>query len=115
LDQGLQRRREIALVLPGGAGSARCGLLFAVAVVAVAGAVVAAAAVGAAAEAVGVVAPVVSAEAATEAIGLLLTTTCSSVDSRLLNNPCVDEEVELDLPDVDSALDCVLASFCTPL
>jgi hypothetical protein len=76
---------------------------------------VAVAAVVAAAEVVGVVPAEVSAEAATEAIGLLPTTTCSRVDSRLLNNPCVDDELELDVPDVESVLDSVLASFCTDL
>jgi hypothetical protein len=63
--------------------------------------------------AVGVVAAEVSAEAASEAIGLLLTTTCSSVESKLLNNPCVEDEVELEVPDVDSVLESVVASFCT--
>jgi len=101
--------------------TACCGLLVAVVAGVVVAAVLAAVtldpvvALVAAAEVVGELVGEVSAEAATEAIGLLPTTTCSSVDSRLLNNPCVDDEVELDVPDVDSVLDSVLESFCTLL
>jgi hypothetical protein len=96
--------------------SACCGLLAAVAALPVAAvalvAVVALDAVVWLTAGVVVVAGV-SAEAATDAIGLLPITTCSIVDSRLLNNPCVDEELELDVADVESVPDSVLASGCT--
>jgi hypothetical protein len=52
-------------------------------------------------------------ETAVEAIGLVATTTCSSVDSRLLNNPWFVDDVWPDVPEVDSVPESVVASFST--
>jgi dihydrodipicolinate synthase/N-acetylneuraminate lyase len=68
-------------------------------------------------DAVGTVAVVVagvSNETAAEATGLAATTTCSRVDNRLLNRPCV---VDLPVPDVvelEVLFVSVSASLCTP-
>jgi hypothetical protein len=84
------------------------------AAVVVAAAVVAAAVVDATVVPVPAVAAAgVKNETAVEAIGLVATTTCSRVDSRLLNNPWFVDDVWPDVLEVDSVPESVVASFST--
>lgn len=57
----------------------------------------------------------VSNDTAVAATGLVATTTCSSVDNRLPNRPCVVDVPVPDVVELDAVDDSVAASFCTPL